>query len=86
MGSGFFSKKAAAQATNAGARSQDRKRVRYPYTKRNYFPDEQTIIEEEEGTATVEITATNQQMLVDKPSRMVFTMDEEPVEVGVWME
>lgn len=44
------------------------------------------MFDEDERSATVEITATQQQMLVDKPSRMVFTMDEEPVEIGVWIE
>ena len=86
IGLGFFGKKAGAQHANAAAGAQRKKRVRYPYIQHNYFPDEQFVFEEDERAATVEVTATQQQMLVDKPSRMVFTMDEEPVEIGVWVE
>lgn len=60
--------------------------MRYPYTLRDYLPDEQTISEEDETSATVEITETEQQLLVDKPSGMVFTMDDEPVEIGLWIQ
>ena len=86
MGLGFFGKKAVAQPANASAGSGGKKRARYPYTKRNYFPDEQSILEEDDQSATVEIISTKQQLLVDKPSTTVFTMDDEPLEIGVWVE
>ena len=86
MGLGFFGKKAAAQSANASAGSGGKKRARFPYTKRDYFPDEQSIFDEDDQSATVEIISTKQQMLVDKPSRTVFTMDDEPLEIGVWLE
>ena len=86
IGLGFFGKKSAAQHATAAAGDRGKNRIRYPYIQHNYFPDEQVVSEEDERAATVEITATQQQMLVDKPSRMVFTMDEEPVEIGVWIE
>ena len=69
-----------------GAGAVASKRPRYPYSVYEYFPDEQKVFEEDESSATIEITATGQQLLVDKPSRMVFTMDEEPVEIGMWIE
>ena len=63
IGLGFFGKKALAQPTNAAAAQGKTRRVRYPYTKHSYFPDEQTLFEEDERSATVEIVATKQQML-----------------------
>ena len=63
IGLGFFGKKALAQPTNAAAAHGKTRRVRYPYTKHSYFPDEQTLFEEDERSATVEIVATKQQML-----------------------
>ena len=70
----------------AGGRAGGAKRPRYPYRQHNYFPDEQEIFEEDESSASVEILATKQQLLVDKPSALVFTVDEEPVEIGHWVE
>lgn len=61
------------------------KRPRYPYTVHEYLPDEQRIVEEDESSATVEIIATGQELLVDKPSASVYTLDEEPMEIGLWI-
>jgi hypothetical protein len=80
----FAEKKQGGGPGGAGAVAS--KRPRYPYSVYEYFPDEQKVFEEDESSATIEITATGQQLLVDKPSRMVFTMDEEPVEIGMWIE
>ena len=79
-------KQQARQRAAAGGRAGGAKRPRYPYRQHNYFPDEQEIFEEDESSASVEILATKQQLLVDKPSALVFTVDEEPVEIGHWVE
>ena len=86
IGLAFFGKKVAPQHVKAAAGIQRKERARYPYIQHKYIPDEQVIVEEDERAATVEITATQQELLVDKQSRTVFTLDEDPVEIGVWVE